>query len=141
MSTSFLSATINTCVAFHDCDPMAVVWHGHYFKYFEFARCELLKKIHYDYPDMLASGYLWPVIDARIKYVGAARYGDELTIRAELSEWENRLRIDYLITHAQTGKRLTKGHSIQVAVCAQSMEMQLQSPPVLLEKIQQAAHD
>ncbi len=35
-------------------------------------------------------------------------------------EWENRLKIDYLIFDAESGKRLTKGYTTQVAVTAGS---------------------
>ena len=31
-------------VPFYDIDPMDIVWHGNYIKYFEVARCALLKK-------------------------------------------------------------------------------------------------
>ena len=32
---------------FYDLDPMGVVWHGHYARFMEQARCELLDKIGY----------------------------------------------------------------------------------------------
>ena len=48
--------------AFHDCDAMQVVWHGNYFKYLEIARCALLQRFDYDYPQMHASGYMWPIL-------------------------------------------------------------------------------
>ena len=32
-------------IPFHDVDVIGVVWHGHYFKYLEIARCALLEKI------------------------------------------------------------------------------------------------
>ena len=31
-------------VPFFDCDSMHIIWHGHYVKYLEVARCELLDK-------------------------------------------------------------------------------------------------
>ena len=64
-----LVGEISLSPAFHDCDPMNVVWHGNYFKYLEISRCALLSRYDYDYPQMLESGYLWPVVDARVKYV------------------------------------------------------------------------
>lgn len=136
MTKLILSASIDVTVQFHDCDPMGVVWHGHYFKYFEVARCALLQMFNYDYPQMHESGYFWPLIDAQVRYIGTARYGDVVTVTADLIEWENRLRIDYLIRHRDTGKRLTKGHSIQVAVAIESGEMQLASPPVLKQQLE-----
>ncbi len=121
--------------AFHDCDPMGVVWHGNYFKYLEIARCELLRKFGYDYPQMQASGWLWPVVDARIKYVRSLRYAQKLVVRAEVIEWEHRLRIDYRIRDAASGEKLTSASTVQVAVDPATGEMQYVSPPVLREKL------
>ena len=121
--------------AFHDLDPMNVVWHGHYAKYFEIARCALLDRYDYNYPQMQASGYLWPVVDMRIKFVGSAVFGQKLTVRATITEWENRLRIDYVISDALDGRVLTKAHTIQVAVDMGTREMLFMSPAVLFEKL------
>lgn len=122
-------------IPFHDVDMMAVVWHGHYCKYFEVARCALLDSIDYNYLQMRDSGYLWPLIDLRIRYVKPARFGQVITVAARLSEWENRLKIDYLITDKLTGSKLTKGYSIQVAVDMATQQMCFQSPTVLLRKL------
>lgn len=121
--------------AFHDLDPMAVVWHGHYLKYFELARCALLQRFDYDYLQMHESGYLWPIVDLRSKYVRSARLGQKLKVRAEIVEWENRLKIDYRISDAASGQVLTRAHTIQVAVLLASGEMQFVSPPVLFERL------
>ncbi|HEY9029943.1 MAG TPA: acyl-CoA thioesterase [Kangiella sp.] len=123
-------------VPFFDLDPMQIVWHGNYIKYFEEARCQLLRKIDYDYPQMKASGFYWPIIDIRVKYVNPARYGQKLRCIATLKECENRLLIDYRIEDQETGKKLSKGHSIQVAVTADEFEMQLISPTVLSQKLE-----
>ena len=130
-----LSAEIDIDVPFYDVDPMHVVWHGHYVKYFEHARCALLRLIDYDYPAMQASGYLWPVVELQLKYVHSASYGQRLVARATLLEYENRLKIGYLITDRASGERLTKGHSVQVAVHAATRELQFVSPKVLLDKL------
>lgn len=45
MSENIHQASVNLEIPFHDVDMMAVVWHGHYAKYFEIARCALLEKI------------------------------------------------------------------------------------------------
>ena len=89
-----LVAEIELSPAFHDLDPMDVVWHGNTLKYLEVARCALLQGFDYDYPQMRASGYVWPIVDLRCKYVRSARYGQRLRVRAELTEWEMRMRID-----------------------------------------------
>lgn len=121
--------------AFHDCDPMQVVWHGHYFKYFEIARCALLRRFDYDYPQMSASGYLFPVVDARVKYIRPLRFAQPLEVSARIVEWENRLKIDYEIRDAGSGERLTRAHTIQVAVDAASGEMLYVCPEVLWRRL------
>ncbi|GAA0817704.1 acyl-CoA thioesterase [Colwellia asteriadis] len=134
-NNALLSASEFYEVPFHDCDPMQVVWHGNYARYLELARCKLLRLFNYDYNDMYDSGYMWPIIDMRIKYVGATVFTQQIKIEAFLKEYEQRLKIDYIISDAQTGKKLTKATTTQVAVCMQSKEMQFESPAVLLTKI------
>jgi acyl-CoA thioester hydrolase len=139
--TVYLSAEAIIDVPFHDCDPMQVVWHGNYARYFEVARCELLRKISYDYLDMHASGYLWPIVDMRTKYIGSAVFTQKIIVKAELVEYESRLKINYVVCCAATGKKLTKGYTVQVAVDISSEEMQYASPAVLLDKITQLSVD
>ena len=138
MRDNTLASEVEIEVEFHDLDPMGVAWHGHYLRYFERARCALLRSFEYDYPQMQASGYLWPIVDCRLRYVAPARYGQRLRVRAELAEWENRLVIDYLVRDAATSARVTEGRTVQVAVTAGTWELQLASPRVLLEKLERA---
>ena len=135
MTKGFHHTSIDIQIPFHDVDMMEVVWHGHYAKYFEIARCALLEKINYNYPQMRDSGYAWPVIDLRIRYAKPAVFGQVITVSAEVAEWENRLKINYLIVDKRTGSRLTKGYSIQVAVDMASKAMCFESPAVLFEKL------
>ena len=130
-----LAAAVEIDVPFYDVDPMLVVWHGHYAKYCEVARCALLRKIDYDYPRMEASGYHWPIVEMHLKYVGSARYGQRLRAEAQLLEYENRLKLGYRIVDAHSGQRLTKGWSIQVAIDAKTRELQFVSPPALLDRL------
>ena len=130
-----LSAEVDVTVPFHDVDMMAVAWHGHYLRYIELARCALLDRIDYNCPQMEASGYLWPVIDVRMKYIAPLRFGQTVRVRATLVEYQHRLKIDYLLYDPQSGKRTSKGYTVQVAVSKQSGEMCLASPQVLLDKL------
>lgn len=135
-SQGVLHVDTQIVVPFFDVDSMNVVWHGHYIKYLEVARCALLDLIGHNYNDMLASGYAWPVIDLQLRYVRSAVFGQTLTVRASLVEWENRLKINYLISDAATGERLTRASSVQVAVDVASREMLLASPRVFVEAVE-----
>lgn len=135
MTKGLHQTVIDLTIPFHDVDLMAVVWHGHYVKYFEIARCALLEKIEYNYPQMRDSGYAWPVIDLRIRYAKPAEFGQIIAVSAVIVEWENRLKIDYLIYDKETGARLVKGQSVQVAVNMQTKLMCFESPKILFEKL------
>jgi acyl-CoA thioester hydrolase len=130
-----LSVTIGIEVPFHDVDAMNVAWHGHYVKYFEIARCALLRLFNYDYPDMLASGYLWPIVECHLKYIKPALYGHQLSVTATLVEYENRIKIAYEIYDAHSKERVTKGHSVQLAVDAKTMELQFVSPQIVFTNV------
>ncbi len=133
-----LQAEVEIQVPFFDVDSMDVVWHGHYIKYFEVARCALLDRIGHNYLQMREAGYAWPVIDVQLRYMRGARFNQRILVRADLIEWENRLKINYLINDAETGERMTRGTSVQVAVEMASREMQLASPKVFVEAVERA---
>ncbi|MDP2271791.1 MAG: thioesterase family protein [Archangium sp.] len=121
--------------AFYDVDPMAVVWHGNYVRYFELARAALMEKFNYGYEQMRESGYLWPIVDLRVKYVKPATLNQPLKVRAEITEFESRLRVEYLITSGISGDKVTKGYTLQVAVDAKTMELQYVCPKILWERL------
>ncbi|AAY95880.1 acyl-CoA thioesterase [Pseudomonas protegens] len=137
-SKGVIHADTQIQVPFFDVDTMHVVWHGHYVKYLEVARCALLDKLGHNYQQMLESGYAWPVIDLQLRYVRGAVFGQTLNVRASLVEWESRLKINYLITDQATGERMTRASSVQVAVEIASREMQLASPKVFTDAVARA---
>jgi acyl-CoA thioester hydrolase len=129
------SASVELEVPFHDVDMMEVAWHGHYVRYFEIARCKLFDQLDYNYHQMRDSGYAWPVIDLHVRYIQPLLFQHKVTVTAWIAEWENRLRVEYRVTDSATGKRLTKGHTDQVAINMETRELLLATPAILLEKL------
>jgi acyl-CoA thioester hydrolase len=130
-----ISSFIDIEVPFHDVDSMNVVWHGHYAKYLELARCRFLESFNFSYKSMANSGYSWPVVDMRLKYVRPARFGQHIRVTATLKEWEYRLKIGYEIFDISTGEKLTKAYTTQVAVDLESGEMCYESPEILARRL------
>ena len=130
-----IEAEVEIEIPFHDVDVMGVAWHGHYVKYLEIARCALLDKIDYNYPQMRDSGYAWPVIDVRIRYPQPLFFQQKVRVIAKLEEWENRLKFSYEIRDIETGKRLTRAYTVQVAMDMKNGEMLFASPDILFEKL------
>jgi acyl-CoA thioester hydrolase len=135
-----LSASVRLEIPFHDVDSAGIVWHGHYAKYFEIARCALLKKIQYNYDDMMASGLVWPITDLATRFLKPAFFDQIIDVKATLVEWDYRIRINYLVTD-QDGNHMTRATTDQVPMKHGNHEMQLGSPEVLMENVAAALQD
>lgn len=131
---NLLTASVTLKIPFHDIDPAGVAWHGRYFKYFEQARVVLLEDINYSYTGMHESGYLWPVAETKVRYVHPLLLDQQISVTAVLAEWEFRLVVDYKI-HNEEGVLCTKAKTIQVPVNAETLELQLGCPEILLDKV------
>ena len=136
--TGALQVEVEMQIPFFDVDMMEIAWHGHYVKYLEVARCALLDRLDHNYLQMRDSGYGWPVIDLQIRYIRPLLFQQRVRVKADLVEWENRLKLNYLISDAATGERLTRASTVQVAVDLASREMQLASPRVFIDAVERA---
>lgn len=136
--TGALQVEVEMQIPFFDVDMMEIAWHGHYVKYLEVARCALLDRLDHNYLQMRDSGYGWPVIDLQIRYIRPLLFQQRVRVKADLVEWENRLKLNYLITDTATGERLTRASTVQVAVDLTSREMQLASPRVFTDAVERA---
>ena len=125
-------------IPFYDVDSMHIVWHGHYVKYLELARCAWLERFDYGYRQMMAGGYAWPVAQLNLKYIRPARFGQHITIRTGLREYESCLKLDYLIFDRDSGEKMAKGATMQIAVHIESGETQYQTPDDWQQRIRQA---
>lgn len=132
---SSISEHISCQVAFHDVDLAQVVWHGHYLRYLENARWALMRKVGFDLATMMASGYLWPIVDLHVRFVRTAKFEDQLNVRASLVEWQQRMVINYLITDERDGARVARAQTTQVAVRADNKELQLTLPQAFVEHV------
>lgn len=114
-------------IPFFDVDSLYIVWHGHYVKYLELARCALLDALQHNYEAMRQSGFSYPVVKLDLKYVRPAVFGQKIRVECRLVEYESCLRIRYIIRDRDGGGVLTKGSTTQVAVALADGEMQFQT--------------
>jgi acyl-CoA thioester hydrolase len=123
-------------VEFFHLDPMCVVWHGNYVNYFEIGRRVLLEKIKYGYDEMEKSGFMFPVVDLSVRYLGFLKFMDKARIKAILMEYENCLQIKYEIRNVETGLLATKGLTTQMAYNVKAGESCFVCPEILIEKVE-----
>ncbi|MCU7814951.1 MAG: acyl-CoA thioesterase [Candidatus Thiodiazotropha sp. (ex Lucinoma kastoroae)] len=108
-------------IPFHDVDSLNIVWHGHYYKYFELARTELYRSCNFDIADMKHLGFSFPVIESNCRYNKPLYYGQRITITACFREWTNYVLIAYSILDPVIGKRLAYGYTKQAVCDAQGL--------------------
>jgi acyl-CoA thioester hydrolase len=130
-----ISAEVVIKIQFYDLDPMRIVWHGNYPRFLEQARSALFEKMSFGYREMSESGFAWPIVDLRIKYVRPIDPTHAIKVTATLVEYENRLKTNYIITDAETEEVLTKARTIQVTVNRASNELCFETPSALVEKV------
>ena len=123
-------------VPFHDVDAMRVVWHGNYIKYFEEARCGLLRSIGTNYNEIEAGGTLLPVVSLEVKYIRPCLFGQELAIEvsADLDN-VNLLVLHYLVRDKATGARLCKATTRQAAIDVRTRELLFELPTSLRQRL------
>ena len=56
-------------VPFHDVDPMGIVWHGHYYRYFDAARTQLLRSCGLDAGKLIGGKYVFMVAESRCRHL------------------------------------------------------------------------
>ncbi len=86
-------------VRYAETDQSGIVYNANYLIWFEVARGEFFWQRGMDYGrDVEARGYVWPVTEASLRYVAAARYGEVVTVRAWVEEVKSRqLTIRYQV--------------------------------------------
>jgi len=116
-------------VPFHDLDPMQVVWHGNYYKYFDVARFELFKAAGIDlYEYTISKQVSFPVSRTAIKHIAPLRYHDEFICKAVVTEAEYKIAMSFEIRLKNTGQVCARGKSEQVAVVVPDMILQYRIP-------------
>ncbi|TQI70735.1 acyl-CoA thioester hydrolase [Gramella sp. Hel_I_59] len=79
MSTS-LTHTTKLKVKFHECDPLRIVWHGNYLKYFEEGREDFCNSHGISYLDAERNGYATPIVSSSCEHKKPMAYGDQFTV-------------------------------------------------------------
>ncbi len=123
------SYEVRLTAPFHDLDPMHVVWHGNYFKYFDIARFGLFKQNGIDlYRYSLDTKQIFPITRTTTKFISPLRHQDEFICRAELLEASVKIVIDFEIRRVQDNTVCARGRSDQVAVKLPEMDMLFEIP-------------
>jgi acyl-CoA thioester hydrolase len=121
-------------VPFHDVDPLGVVWHGHYFKYFELARTELLRRVGLDAGELIGRQYRFLITESQCRHIHPLKYAEKFEVAAWIEDFKNRLHIAYEISSLDNPRRSTEGRTILVTTDAEG-RLLLRTPRAILDRI------
>ncbi|ASZ11460.1 acyl-CoA thioesterase [Chitinophaga pendula] len=116
-------------VRFNEADPLGIVWHGHYVRYFEDGREAFGEKYGLRYLDIFEQGYTVPVVNIQCNYKRSLRYGDTVVVETTyISTAAAKIKFEYRLFNEATGELIADGSSIQVFLDAASSTLQLTIP-------------
>ncbi len=99
-------------VRYAETDQMQVVYHANYLVWCEIGRTDLIRKLGTSYGEIERQGVMLAVVDAALRYHGAARYEDIVRVRTVLVEARSRsVTFQYTIENAATGAKLVTAHT------------------------------
>ena len=115
---------------FNEADPLGMVWHGHYIRYFEDGREAFGSKYSIGYLDFYNHGYIVPVVHIECNYKRSLRYGEEVIVEIQYEPCEAaKLKFSYQLFNAATRQLVATGSSVQVFLDRDSHLLQLTNPP------------
>ena len=132
--SAFVRATTRLIVPFYDCDPMSIVWHGNYLKYFEQARMALFHQCKLDVPEIAELGFVIYVADTRVRFTHPCSYGDEIEVSAKTAGVEPLLKIVYSVQNRTRGRRCVRGNTV-LAITDRDGQLLRETPSVIVDRL------
>ena len=121
-------------VPFHDVDLMGVVWHGHYYKYLEFARTALLRSCGLDKGDLIGARYRFLVIESRCRHSSPLLYGDRMRVSAWVRDLRHRVCLEYEIHNLCRDRRAARATTV-LATLDESGRLLLETPHEIRKRL------
>jgi acyl-CoA thioester hydrolase len=125
-----LTESANILVKFNEADPLGIVWHGHYIRYFEDGREAFGEKYGLRYLDIYKEGYTVPVVNVHCNYKRSLRYGDRVVVETTyINTAAAKIKFEYKLYNFVTGELVADGSSLQVFLDVPASTLQLTIPP------------
>ena len=115
MKKKTLFARTEIEVRYSDADPMGVVWHGNYIKYFEDGREAFGKKYGLSYLNIYRKKFMVPLVDIKCEFKKPLRYGDKAIIETRFIDSPvAKVIFEYSIYRSKDKELAAAGSSTQV---------------------------
>lgn len=121
-------------VKFSEADPLGIVWHGHYIRYFEDGRESFGNAFGLRYLDFYRQDIVVPIVHINCEYKRILRYGHRIRLETTYHDTPAaKLLFHYSAHDAATGEQVAKGSSVQVFMHKDNMELMLTLPKFMTD--------
>lgn len=110
-----VSSVTRVRVRYAETDQQGVAYHANYLVWMEVARTDLLAAAGFPYRRLEEKGVFFGVADAKCRYVGAARYDDEVEISTTVRNLRSRTVV-FTYDLAVGGRPIAHGETTLVAL-------------------------
>jgi acyl-CoA thioester hydrolase len=129
-----LTTRVEIRVRFNEADPLGIVWHGHYIRYFEDGREDFGKQYGIGYLDFFDKGFVIPVVNVDCSFKKSLRYGDTVIVETSFIPCDAaKIRFEYRLFNKNNGELVATGSSVQVFLDREQSGLQLLNPPFFEE--------
>lgn len=102
-------------VRYAETDQMGIVHHSNYPVWFEAGRTDFIKKMGIPYSKIEQNGILLPLIEMKLRFIGTARYEDEIIVKTYIKEHTGvRILFHYDVFKLGCDKAITEGETLHV---------------------------
>jgi len=127
-----LTALAEIVVRFSETDPMGIVWHGNYVKYFEDGREAFGRQYGFNYLDVFNQGIYAPVVQIDLRYKKSLKYGEKALVETIFVNSDAaKIIYNYRIFRQTNHELITTGSTTQVFINRQGTLI-LSTPPSFL---------
>ncbi len=110
-----LKSTKEIEVRFNELDPLGIVWHGNYLKYFEIGREDFGVKHGICYTDLKREGIATPVVSVQCDYKSYVTYGERLLVETRfIDNPAAKIILEYTVFRSENKEIVAEGRTVQV---------------------------
>lgn len=124
-----LSHTTEVLIRFNEADPLGIVWHGHYVRYFEDGREAFGKKYGIGYMDFFNHNIVVPIVHAECNYKRTLKFGDTVKVESIYKPTDAaKIIFDYKLYKSSDGTLVATGTTTQVFLDKDAQTLLLNNP-------------
>jgi len=130
LKENILVSNTEVLVRFNEADPLGIVWHGHYIRYFEDGREDFGKRYGIGYLDLYNNGMVIPVVQVNCSFKKPLRYGNTVMVETSFIPCDAaKIQFNYRLFNKDTQELVATGSTVQVFLDKEHSVLQLLNPP------------